>query len=151
MAATFAALFIALYAAHHLGDIWLQTRAQACDKHRRDWAGRLADARHVTVLAGCKLTAVTLAWAVLGLTIHPGWLASALAVDAASHYWADRRFTLARLCDRMPAVFGKSDFYRLGMPRPGRDDNPSMGTGAYELDQAWHVVWLFAAALIASL
>ena len=45
-------------------------------------------------------------------------------------------------------VTGKADFYRLGAPRDGRDDNPSLGTGAYALDQSWHYLWLFVAALI---
>jgi hypothetical protein len=42
----------------------------------------------------------------------------------------------------------KHAFWRLGAPRPGRDDNPVLGTGAYALDQAWHTGWLFIAALI---
>ena len=37
---------------------------------------------------------------------------------------------------------------RLGAPRPGHDDNPSLGTGAYALDAAWHHGWEAAAALI---
>jgi hypothetical protein len=45
-------------------------------------------------------------------------------------------------------VPGKGEFYRLGAPRRGRDDNPTLGTGAYALDQAWHVGWLFISALI---
>jgi hypothetical protein len=30
-------------------------------------------------------------------------------------------------------------------------DNPSLGTGAYALDQSWHWFWLFIAALVTSL
>jgi hypothetical protein len=70
-----------------------------------------------------------------------------ITVDAISHYWADRRYTLEALAGRL----GKLDFYRLGTPRPDRDDNPSIGTGAYALDQSWHVLWLFVAALIMSI
>jgi cytochrome b561 len=86
------------------------------------WLGRLACAAHVTTYT---LTAViTLA----GLALTTGWRPApwhtviGLTVSAVSHYIADRR-------------------------RPGCDDNPSLGTGAYALDQSWHVGWLFFAAL----
>jgi hypothetical protein len=36
----------------------------------------------------------------------------------------------------------------MGIPRPGTDDAAHLGTGAYALDQSWHVGWLFIAALI---
>ncbi len=39
-------------------------------------------------------------------------------------------------------------FWYLGKPRFGKDDNPSLGTGAYALDQSWHYLWLFVCALI---
>ncbi|HEX6519650.1 MAG TPA: hypothetical protein VF070_06480 [Streptosporangiaceae bacterium] len=61
-----------------------------------------------------------------------------------SHYWADRRFTLGRLVEAL----GKREFYRLGAPRRGRDDNPSLGTGAYFLDQSFHTAMLLVSALI---
>jgi hypothetical protein len=64
--------------------------------------------------------------------------------EPASHYWAGRRSTLARLA----AAIGKGEYYRLGSPRPGWADNPSIGTGAYALDQAWHIAWLWVAALV---
>jgi hypothetical protein len=84
---------------------------------------------------------------VLNLHLHPVALVAALLVDAVSHYWADRRVTLARLAERI----GKGEFYRLGAPREGHDDAPHLGTGAYALDQSWHIAWLFIAALIACL
>ncbi|WP_235557895.1 hypothetical protein [Sphaerimonospora mesophila] len=73
-----------------------------------------------------------------------GRTALALTLDAVSHYWADRRYTLAALAARL----GSGEFYRLGRPRPGHDDNPTLGTGSYALDQAWHIGWLWVAALI---
>lgn len=66
---------------------------------------------------------------------------------AVTHYWADRRFTLSRLAE----VLGSGSFYRLGAPRTGKDDNVSLGTGAYVLDQSWHWAWLFVTALITAL
>lgn len=138
--------FAALYAAHQVGDHWLQTPAQASNKGGRGWAARTACARHVAVLAAAKALALWAAFSVAGLPVHLLWWAAGLGVDAASHYWADRRTTLRALA----GLFGpaKLAFFDLGSPRPGRDDNPSLGTGAYALDQSWHVLFLFVASLI---
>jgi hypothetical protein len=95
-------------------------------------------------------------------------------VSAVTHYWADRRTTLAWLC----AGLRKSKFYDLGQPRQvvgvritgshgdetirpyrshkNRDpvgwevpwDNTTLGTGAYALDQAWHWAWLGFVAVV---
>lgn len=53
-AATFAAVFIALYVAHSVGDHWVQTSHQSSHKGRPGWVGRLADARHVAGLTVTK-------------------------------------------------------------------------------------------------
>lgn len=145
-AATFAVSSAALFAAHQLGDHWLQTPTQALAKGGSGWSARAACASHVLVLTVVKLAALLAAFAVTELPIRPSWWAAGLAVDAVSHYWADRRSTLRALA----ALFGprKAAFFDLGAPRPGRDDNPSLGTGAYALDQSWHVAFLFVAALI---
>ncbi|WP_243704711.1 MULTISPECIES: hypothetical protein [unclassified Micromonospora] len=31
------------------------------------------------------------------------------------------------------------------------DDNPSLGTGAYALDQSWHIAFLFVSAVVIAL
>jgi hypothetical protein len=142
--AVFAAMFAALYAAHQVGDHWVQTDAQALGKDAAGWPGRWACARHVASLTGVKATAVAVAVVSLGLPVSVLAVIGGLAADAASHYWADRRFTLARLAARL----GQGRFYALGSPRPGHDDAPHLGTGKYALDQAWHIGWLFIAALI---
>jgi hypothetical protein len=138
--------FAALYAAHQFGDHWGQTPTQALTKGGRGWVARAACARHVLVLTGTKVAALLAAFVVTGLPMRPLWWTAGLGVDAVSHYWADRRTTLRRLA----SLFGprKVEFFDLGAPRPGHDDNPSLGTGAYALDQSWHVLWLFIAALI---
>jgi hypothetical protein len=146
-ASTFTAVFIGLYAAHEVGDHWVQTRHQACHKGAAGWSGRLACARHVGMLSGVKAVTLGMASTVLGVHLRPTALVAALLVDAVSHYWADRRSTLARLAN----LIGKGEFYRLGAPREGHDDAPHLGTGAYALDQSWHIGWLFIAALIACL
>ena len=145
-AAIFSAVFIALYVAHQVGDHWVQSSCQAAAKGGPGWAGRNACAKHVASLLITKLIALCAVSAVLDLGLSVPFVVLALAVDAVSHYWADRRTTLARLAH----LVGKGEFYRLGAPRPGpdHDDNPSLGTGAYALDQSWHIAWLGIAALI---
>lgn len=140
----FASTFAALFVGHYVGDFWLQTAAQAANKARAGWRGRLACFGHITRLTITKIAILAITTAVLDLHISIIAVIIALFVDAASHYWADRRSTLAKLA----RLLGKSDFYRLGSPRPGHDDNPSLGTGAHSLDQSWHIMWLWIASLI---
>jgi hypothetical protein len=143
-AATFASVGFGLLVAHNVADHWVQTSHQAGTKGLPGWVGRKACAAHVTTYTVTTAVTVMLLWSVLDLTISAlGFIVGQLA-SAVTHYWADRRFTLAALCDRT----GKTSFYRLGMPRDDHDDNPSLGTGAYALDQSWHWAWLFVAALI---
>ncbi len=71
-------------------------------------------------------------------------MAVGLTVSAVTHYIADRRTPLRRLAE----LTGSARFYALGCPRPGRDDNPSLGTGSYALDQSFHYLFLFVAALV---
>jgi hypothetical protein len=154
-AAAFAAVFAALYAAHTFGDHWIQTHGQACAKGAPGRAGQIACARHVITLTMTKLVFLLALVAATGLELAPLSMFISLAVDAVSHYWADRAarhkdrpadqpVTLERLARRLR----KGDFYRLGAPRDGHDDAPHLGTGAYALDQSWHVAWLFVAALV---
>lgn len=137
--AAFAAVFAALYAAHSFGDHWVQTHRQACGKGAPGQAGRVWCAQHVITLTMTKIVALFAVTAVTGLDIHPAYAAAGLVVDAVSHYWADRRTTLAALADQL----GKADFYQLGLPEAA-----PTGTGAYALDQSWHHLWLFVASLI---
>jgi hypothetical protein len=140
----FACVFAALYAAHHVGDQWVQTHIQACTKGAAGWTGRLACARHILTMTATKVVVLVITNVVIGLHISAGFTAAALVLDAASHYWADRRTTLAKLA----ALVHKADYYRLGSPRPGHDDNPTTGTGAFHLDQAWHIAWIWITALM---
>ncbi|MEV6755798.1 transcriptional regulator [Streptomyces sp. NPDC051214] len=143
-AAVFAAVFVALYVAHSVGDHWVQTSCQSAHKGRPGWVGRLAGARHVSTLTATKLALLLPVLWLLNLSVTVPGLVIGLGIDAVTHWWADRRSTLARLADRL----GLGGFYRLGTPRPDRDDNPHIGTGAYALDQSFHHLWLFVAALV---
>jgi hypothetical protein len=143
-AGTFAAVFAALFVAHQFADHWVQTHHQAQAKGAAGWTGRLACAGHVATYTATAVVALVVAGAVLDLGLSVPRVAAGLVVSAVTHYWADRRFTLAALAERL----GKGGFYRLGAPRPGRDDNPGLGTGAYALDQSFHIAFLFVAALV---
>ncbi|WP_327692332.1 DUF3307 domain-containing protein [Streptomyces sp. NBC_00461] len=143
-AATFAAVFIALYVAHSVGDHWVQTSHQSAHKGRPGWVGRLADARHVATLTATKAVVLLPVVWLLDLRLSVLGIVAGLGIDAVTHWWADRRTTLAWLAK----VTGKGEFYRLGTPRTGHDDNPHIGTGAYALDQSFHHLWLLVAALI---
>lgn len=77
---------------------------------------------------------------VLGIRLHPGAAAAALAVSGITHYIADRRVpdgVLEQLADKT----GKGNFFRLA------DHGLN---GAYCLDSAWHHGWETAAALLAT-
>lgn len=143
---TFATTFAALYAAHHVADHWIQTDRQARDKGRRGSVGRRACAAHVASYTAAGGVALAVTNRVTRADVTPSGAVAALAVSGLSHYWIDRRFTLAALARRC----GLGGFYRLGAPRPGHDDNPTLGTGAYVLDQSAHVGMIWAAALVAS-
>lgn len=146
-AATFACVFVVLYVAHLVGDHWIQTDRQARAKGLPGWTGRRACALHVATLTATKVLLLAAVIVLLNLDVSAAGTVVGLGMDAVSHYWADRRFTLRRLC----RATGKLGFYELGMPRESHDDNPSLGTGAYALDQSWHVGWLFVAALVIAL
>lgn len=146
-AAIFGTSLVTLLAAHSVLDHWGQSDHQARTKSKPGRTGHTACASHVAVLTAGKATALFVVMAATGLRPHLWAVALGLAVDAASHYWADRRHTLAGLAARLPV----RDFYTLGQPREGHDDAPHIGTGAYALDQSFHVFFLFVAALIATL
>ncbi|MET7795669.1 DUF3307 domain-containing protein [Streptomyces decoyicus] len=150
-AAVFAAVFIALYVAHSVGDHWLQSSCQAADKGMPGRVGRLACSRHVLGLTLTKLLALLAVVLLLDLPVTATGVTIGLTVDAITHWWADRRTTLAWLAK----VTGKAEFYRLGTPahpaHPVTDKGKPaahLGTGAYALDQSFHHLWLLVAALI---
>ncbi|MFD5737922.1 transcriptional regulator [Streptomyces sioyaensis] len=150
-ASVFAAVFIALYVAHSVGDHWVQTSCQSADKGRPGWVGRLACARHVIGLTLTKVLVLLAVVLLLDLHVTAAGLTIGLAVDAVTHWWADRRSTLAWLAK----VTGKAEFYSLGSgAHPAHPVTAKgapaahLGTGAYALDQSFHHLWLLVAALI---
>jgi Protein of unknown function (DUF3307) len=173
-AVTFAVVLPTLLVAHHVADHWIQTDEQAKAKGQRGVEGRNACAVHVCTYTLTTILFVSTMWLLFSLPISSAGFLLGQAVSAVTHYWADRKFTLEWLTQQWPfSRMGKHDFYRSGRVRvtaawsgddgshvqlyqAGRDDpvswdNPSLGTGAYALDQSWHKCWLFVAALVTSL
>lgn len=143
-ALTFAVTLPALLVAHAVADHWVQRPHQSLHKGDVGWTGRIACAAHVAGYTAVTALGTLAVWWLLRLPITPAGFAAGQAVSAVTHYWADRRSTLAALARRV----GKGEFYTLGVPRAGHDDNPTLGTGAYALDQSWHQAWLLVAALL---
>lgn len=159
----FAGAAMALYAAHHVGDYWVQTHHQALRKGDAGARGRRECLAHV--LSYVATQAAFLAALALVADWHAGVWQSllALTISGVTHYAADRREhgALFWLVRRMP---WKRDFLELGQPRyafaADYDDHtrghamdmPQLATGAWALDQAWHIFWgVFVAALVLSL
>ena len=135
IAATFGAVFAALYAAHHVADYWVQSPAQSAHKGLPGWPGRIACAAHVGTYTLTAAVVLAVVWWRADLHLTVPHVVAGLAVSAASHYWADRRSTLRALTVALDRVMpGKSTYYDHG--------------GAAPLDQSWHTVWVLVAALV---
>ncbi|MFI7598414.1 DUF3307 domain-containing protein [Actinoplanes sp. NPDC049681] len=143
-AAVFAAVFATLFVAHQVADHWIQTDHQARTKGAPGRPGRLACAAHVASYTAAAVVALDAVHVALHLPLHPWHVAAGLAISAVIHYVADRRTPLTALA----SLAGLDRFMALGKPRPGHDDNPCIGTGAYALDQSLHYLFLFVAALV---
>lgn len=126
---TFAAVFVALFVAHQVADHWVQTDHQACTKGKPGWAGRHACAQHVLWYTVTALIVLATTEAALGMDLSMPRVLLGLAISAVTHYVADRRAPLKWLADRI----------KLGYWDRG---------GAYQLDQSWHYLWLWVAALV---
>ena len=157
-ALTFAVLAPTLYAAHHVGDYWVQTHHQAQTKGNPladGFSGNLACLRHVATYTVTTALFVGVVWWLLDLDLTWAGFVAGQLVSAITHYVADRRWPIEGLADLIDPITGKADFYELGRPRvdpSGRhNDNPTLGTGAHALDQSWHIFWLFIAALLTAL
>jgi hypothetical protein len=155
----FAATAIALYAGHHVGDYWVQTDHQARHKGVDELQCLLHVLSYLATQTACLFLLVP-----LGARFGLAQLAAGLLLSGITHYTADRREhgLMLWLARRLP---GKARFLELGVPRaysiyakrldddlpegPVPLDNPSLGTGGWALDQAWHIFFgVFLAALV---
>ncbi|MFD4178151.1 hypothetical protein [Streptomyces anulatus] len=103
--------------------------------------GRRACLHHVLQVTATQGLALLAGTRVLGIRLHPGAVAAALAVSGLTHYAADRRVPQG-LLQRLAKATGKERFYTLA----------DFGlNGSYCLDQSWHHSWETLAALLVSL
>lgn len=137
-AAKFAAVSTLAYALHTVADHWVQTDHQAGTKGKPGRDGALACAAHVATYTAVNGGGVLALNRALGLGLTWRGILVGQVISAATHYWADRRYTLEALAD----ATGKGDFYRRGQ---------DLGRGSYALDQSWHMGWLSVAALVTTI
>lgn len=136
---------LALYAAHHVGDFWIQTHHQAQHKGDPGWPGRITCLKHVGTYILIQGLALVMLAGVSGWKMSFWPMLLALTVSAGTHYLADRRehglmFAVARWLE---PIAGKGSFLRFG------SEFPTLGTGASALDQSWHIWFgVFVPALI---
>ncbi|GGN46273.1 hypothetical protein [Streptomyces fuscichromogenes] len=157
---TFAALLGLTRAASAIGDFWVQTEFCARVKAASDdhpvtsvdpathektihgtADGRQACLHHCLTYTATQAIVVGLGARALGIRVHPGAAAAALALSFGTHYAADRRVPGHGILEKLAAKRGKTDFYQLadfGM------------NGAFHLDSSWHHGWETLAALIAT-
>jgi hypothetical protein len=141
--------FCAMLAGHYIGDQWVQTSAQACNKGLGNGASRGCAlwncGKHV---AGWTVTTTGFFLAAswwLHLPLRPGWLAAGVTVNAVTHFVADLRTPLLWLA----RVIGRAGYLgHVQVVRPSGGDAFGPGTAAFHLDQAWHIAWLLVAALL---
>lgn len=130
-AVTFAAVLPTFLCGHWVADHWVQTDAQAVAKTRRGWSGHSACLRHVATYTVTLLVALAVINQRLQLDLDPARVTIVLGLNAATHYWADRRTQLLALARRL----GKGGWLEA---------DPSAG---YKLDQSFHLGVLLVAAL----
>lgn len=122
-------VYATLNAADDIGDHWVQRHGQALRKGNRTPEGQRACAAHVATYTATRIAALSAMAAVTGARLPLVRTGLILSLDAATHYWADRRYTLAAVAERT----GKGGFYHAGDPKAA-----PCGTGSYALDQAFH-------------
>lgn len=123
-------VFIVIIVGHLVGDFWIQSDRQAARKADPGWSGRLACAAHVATLTATISVVIAAVAVWSGWVLSPGALVVGLAVNAGTHYVADRRAPLRWLA----CATGSRGLVEAG--------------GLPVLDQVWHVGWAYVAALV---
>lgn len=157
----FAALLGLTRAGSKLGDFWVQNDFCARVKGASDDCpvtyedpqtkektthgtadGRKACLHHCLTYTATQAIVAGLGARALGIRVHPGAAAAALALSFGTHYIADRRVPGHGVLEKLADKTGKTSFYKLadfGM------------NGAFHLDSSWHHGWETVAALIATI
>lgn len=131
----FGTVAITLYIAHMVADHWGQHDKQAANKGAEGRIGQLHCAIHVAIHTAILAAALGFVWWDQALPINPLAFVAGLALNGATHYFADRRKPLRKLAEKT----GQGKFYQL---------NAGGISGPYLLDQAWHIGWLLPVGAI---
>lgn len=132
---TFAAIAVTLYIAHMVGDHWVQSDAQSACKGNSSLKGRVNCLTHVATHTLTTAAAIGLVWWQLNLDLSVTAVLAGLTVNAVTHYIADRRSPIRKLAEWT----ANGGFYAR---------NEGGISGAYLLDQSWHIGWMLPVALI---
>ena len=142
-ASRFAAVCAVLTAAHEVADHWVQVDDDAAHKGDTGADGVRACLRHVATYTATQGAALWAANKSLNLGLKPSRAVAALAVSAATHYYADRHGGHWR--DESPRGLVAAA-HRIGK-RGWLKRDPNAG---YLLDQSWHKGWIAIAAALAA-
>ncbi|MFF9392003.1 hypothetical protein [Streptomyces griseoluteus] len=94
--------------------------------------GRKACLHHCVTYTATQAAVAGLGARALGIRVHPGAAAAALALSFGTHYIADRRVPGHGVLEKLADKTGKTNFYKLA----------SHGmNGAFHLDNSWHHGW----------
>jgi hypothetical protein len=137
-------------AGHYIGDHWIQTHGQACNKALDRPGCHIpsavwACAKHVITWSATVTGFVALAGWWLALPLRPGWLAAGMTVNAVTHFVADLRTPLIWL-GRLAGRGSYIDHIQVNRGKTVEKVGP--GTALFHLDQAWHIGWLAVSALL---
>jgi len=126
------------------GDWWGQSNTVAGTKRRPGSEGRRACAKHVAIVTAAQAASLGLACVVTGRRLDLSRVVTGLAVNGASHFWADRRTGWETF---IKEYLGKAEFYEKGKLKSEEYGTDCLATGAHMLDRTWHDAWNIAAAV----
>ncbi|MFE9247233.1 DUF3307 domain-containing protein [Nocardiopsis sp. NPDC006938] len=149
-AATFAATFVLYYIAHLIADHWCQRSEDAVGKQAPGWAGVRHCLSHTASVVLTTAVVLGVGMVLLGLRAPVDVVAASLLVVGVSHYLVDRGTPLRWLA-RLTANEGYMDRVSVVRAPDQVPDTTGPGTGAFHLDQSWHVAWAGVGALIIAL
>lgn len=135
----FAAVFVALYVGHMVGDHVAQTDWQAARKADRNRTGIRAMAGHLLGYGACQFAAMGLVYNVAPFDGNMGF--AGLAFSVATHGFIDRRWPVQWVCRHTGSETFAVSRNMTGAPGFVSD-------GPYLVDQTLHIACLFVAALI---
>lgn len=114
-AGDFAAVAVALYAGHHVGDYWVQRDVDARHKGDRGWYGSLHCLTHVISYLATQVACLIVLDMVTGAGPGAVGALAGLTVSGVTHYIADRREPLRMIASWIPST--TQGLLKVGQPR----------------------------------